>query len=73
MAILFAGAVIITIVEAALSYSYLISRLDRRADTLQDLLISEVLVNNRDATDHILADVNRNNQDQTVQWIIPKD
>jgi signal transduction histidine kinase len=73
MAILFAGAVIITIVEAALSYSDLISRLDRRADTLQDLIISEVLVNNHDATNHILADANRDNPDQSVQWITPED
>jgi signal transduction histidine kinase len=73
MAILIAGAVIITIVEAALSYSDLISRLDRRADTLQDLIISEVLVNNQDATNHILADANNENPDQTVQWITPEE
>jgi signal transduction histidine kinase len=73
MAILIAGAVVITIVEAALSYSDLISRLDRRADTLQDLIISEVLVNNHDATNHILADANRVNSDQTVQWVTPED
>ena len=40
MALLFAGAIIITVVEAAMSYSDLVTRLDRRADTLQDLIIS---------------------------------
>ena len=73
MAILFVGAVIITIVEAAFSYSDLISRLDRRADTLQDLIISEVLVNNQDATNHILSDANRETPDQLVKWITPED
>lgn len=73
MAILFAGAVIITIVEAAFSYSDLISRLDRRADTLQDLIISEILVNNQDATNHILNDANRETPDQMVKWITPED
>ena len=71
MIILFVGAVIITIVETALSYSDLISRLDRRADTLQDLIISEVLVNNHDATNHILADANHDSPGQTIQWITP--
>ena len=72
MAILFAGSVIITIVEAAFSYSDLISRLDRRADTLQDLIISEVLVSNNDATNHILSDANRETPDQLVKWITPE-
>lgn len=73
MALLFAGAIIITVVEAALSYSDLVARLDRRADTLQDLIISEVLVNNQDATNHILADANRETPDQLVRWITPTD
>jgi hypothetical protein len=73
MALLFAGAVIITVVEAALSYSDLVTRLDLRADTLQDLIISEVLVNNQEATNYILADANRENQDQTVRWVTPTD
>jgi signal transduction histidine kinase len=71
MALLFAGAIVITGVEAALSYSDLVSRLDRRADTLQDLIISEVLVNNQDATNLILADANRETPDQSVRWITP--
>jgi signal transduction histidine kinase len=73
MALLFAGAVIITIVEAALSYSDLVTRLDKRADVLQDLIISEVLVNNEEATNHILADANRETPDQSVKWLTPTD
>ena len=71
MAILVAGAIIITVVETALSYSDLVTRLDRRADTLQNLIISEVLVNNQDATNHILTDTNQEHPDQTVHWITP--
>ncbi|MGE0175093.1 MAG: ATP-binding protein [Oligoflexales bacterium] len=73
MALLFAGAIIVTVLETALSYSDLVARLDRRADTLQDLIISEVLVNNQEATDHILADANRATPDQSVRWITPAD
>jgi hypothetical protein len=71
MAILVAGAIIITVVETALSYSDLVTRLDRRADTLQNLIISEVLVHNQDATNHILTDANQEYPDQTVRWITP--
>ena len=71
MAILVAGAIIITVVETALSYSDLVTRLDRRADTLQNLIISEVLVHNQDATNHILNDANQEYPDQTVRWITP--
>ena len=73
MVLLFAGAVIITVLETALSYSDLVARLDRRADTLQDLIISEVLVNNHDATNHILSDANLETPDQSVTWITPKE
>jgi signal transduction histidine kinase len=73
MAILVAGAIIITVVEAALSYSDLVTRLDRRADTLQNLIISEVLVHNQDATNHILTDANQEHPDQTVRWITPEE
>jgi len=71
MVILVAGAIIITVVETALSYSDLVTRLDRRADTLQNLIISEVLVHNQDATNHILTDANQEYPDQTVRWITP--
>jgi signal transduction histidine kinase len=71
MAILVAGAIVITVVETALSYSDLVTRLDRRADTLQNLIISEVLVHNQDATNHILTDANQEYPDQTVRWITP--
>ena len=73
MALLFAGAVLITVLETALSYSDLVARLDRRANTLQDLIISEVLVNNHDATNHILSDANSETPDQSVTWITPKE
>ena len=73
MVLLFAGAVIITVLETALSYSDLVARLDRRANTLQDLIISEVLVNNHNATNHILDDANRETPDQSVMWITPKE
>lgn len=73
MALLFAGAILITVIETALSYSDLVARLDRRADTLQNLIISEVLVHNQDATSHILADANRDIPDQFVEWILPEE
>lgn len=69
MVILFAGAIVITIIETALSYSDLVGRLEQRSDTLQDLIISEVLVNNQEATNHILDDANRHNPDESVHWI----
>jgi signal transduction histidine kinase len=72
MALLVAGAIVITIVETALSYSDLVFRLDRRADNLQDLIISEVLVHNHEATKHILADANQQSPDQSVEWIPPE-
>ncbi|MEI6399261.1 MAG: hypothetical protein WCO71_10870, partial [Pseudomonadota bacterium] len=73
MVLLFAGAVIITVLETALSYSDLVARLDRRANTLQDLIISEVLVNNHDATNHILSDAKSETPDQSVTWIMPNE
>lgn len=69
MILLVLGAVIVTVIEAALSYSNLVARLDRRADTLQDSILSEVLVNNHAATRSILADANREHPDQNVDWI----
>lgn len=50
MIILAVGSVLVSIAEAALSYSDLVTRLEHRADALQNLIISEVLVHNEDAT-----------------------
>lgn len=69
MVILFAGAIVITVIETALSYSDLVGQLEQRSDTLQDLIISEILVNNQEATNHILDDANRHNPDESVHWI----
>jgi signal transduction histidine kinase/CheY-like chemotaxis protein len=69
MVLLIAGAGLVTILEAVLSYSDLVARLDRRANTLQNLIISEVLVNNDEATRDILADANLEEPDQQVIWL----
>ncbi len=71
MILLFAGAILLTGVETALSYSDLVARLDREADQLQDLVISEILVHNQLAIEHIIDDANRNSGDQTIKWSGP--
>lgn len=72
MFILIAGAIVTSVIEAALSYSDVVSRLERRASTLQDLIISEVLVNNREATSSILGEANREVPSEIVTWIPPE-
>ena len=72
MFILVAGAIVTSVIEAALSYSDVVSRLERRASTIQDLIISEVLVNNREATSSILGEANREVPSEVVTWIPPE-
>lgn len=71
MFLLFAGAILLTGVETALSYSDLVARLNREADQLQDLVISEILVHNQLAVEHIIDDANKTLADQTVKWTEP--
>ena len=73
LALLIAGSVIITIAETALSYRDIITNLDRRAENLQNIIISELLVKNDGAIKQILDDTNRDNPEQTVKWLPPED
>lgn len=69
MTVLVLATIIFTILEGALSYAKLEVDLENRSLSLQDSVISEVLVNNRAAIWHIIDEANQSYPNERVTWI----
>lgn len=66
--VLIGTVAVVTVVEGLVSVSTRIDTLKTRAKALQDQVVSEIMVHNRDAIDAIIGDANASHANEHVEW-----